>query len=410
MSDSNDKGGLSRDVGLVQLTFYGTGTILGAGIFVVIGEVLGEAGALAPLAYLLAAVVAVTTALSYSEMAGRVPTAGGPIDYVERAFGHRWLGSATGWALMAANVVSAATITTGFVDYLSSFVSVNQWIATIFVVGAVSGVAATGMKESAWLMTGTTVVGMATLLVVLWALRDGLLAAPAAMAEAPATLDGTVFSALLAGAFLAVYSFIGFGDMAQTAEEVRDVKRALPRAMVLSLAIVFVFYLAVSAALAGADGLDELVEAQAPLVRAAGREGWPEMPIAIASLAVIVNSALTQLIASARLLFDIGRDGRGAPEVFGRVDARTGTPLLATAAVGAAVLALALFVPLKQLATMTSYAILFVFVGVNASLVVFKRRGQPEDVPDVWPIIPWLGAAVCLVALAGQLFLDVTSR
>ncbi|WP_375260819.1 APC family permease [Palleronia sp.] len=255
--------------------------------------------------------------------------------------------------------------------------------------------------------TGTTLIGIGTLLLVLWALRDGLLSAPQAALEAPATIDGSISAALLGGAFLAIYSFIGFGNMAQTAEEVRDVKQVLPRAMILSLGIVFVFYLAVSAALVGAGGLEELTEAQAPLVRAAGREGWPEMPIAIASLAAIVNSALTQTIASARLLYDIGRDGRGAPQFLGRVNSRTNTPLLATLAVGLVVLTLALFVPLKQLATGTSYAILLVFVGVNASLIVSKRRDQPEEVPNIWLAAPWLGLITCVGALIGQLVLDL---
>lgn len=400
--------GLKREVGLLQLTFFGTGTILGAGIFVVIGEVLGEAGGLAPLAYLLAAFVAVTTALSYSEMAARVPTAGGPIDYVERAFDRRWLGSLAGWALIVANVVSAATITVGFVAYLSIFVDINHWVATTLVVVAVAGVAAAGMKESVWLMMATTLIGIGTLLVVLWALRDGLLAAPQAVMQAPVQIDGSIGAALFGGAFLAIYSFIGFGDMAQASEEVRDVKRVLPKAMILSLAIVFVFYLAVSAALVGTGGLGELAAAPAPLVQAVGREGWPELPIALASLAVIVNGALTQVIASSRLLYDIGRDGRGAPAVLGRVNGRTNTPLLATLTVGAVVLVLALFVPLKQLATGTGYAILLVFVAVNASLVVFKRRGQPEDAPDIPSFVPWLGVLVCVGAIAGQLVLHLS--
>ncbi|MFO7955064.1 APC family permease [Thioalkalivibrio sp.] len=400
--------GLKREVGLLPLTFFGTGTILGAGIFVVIGEVLGEAGGLAPLAYLVAAVVAVTTALSYSEMAARVPTAGGPIDYVERAFDRRWLGSLTGWALVIANVVSAATITVGFVAYLSVFVDINHWTTTTVVVVTIASVAALGMKESAWLMMATTLIGIGTLLLVLWVLRDGLLAAPHAVMQAPVQIDGAVGAALLGGAFLAIYSFIGFGDMAQTAEEVRDVKRVLPKAMILSLAIVFVLYMAVSAALVGAGGLGELAGAQAPLVHAVGREGWPELPIALASLAIIVNGALTQVIASARLLYDIGRDGRGAPAVMGWVNARTNTPLLATLAVGAIVLILALFVPLKQLATGTGYAILVVFVAVNASLVVFKQHGQPEDTPNIPLFVPWLGVFVCLGAIVGQLVLHLS--
>jgi len=393
---------LAREVGLVPLIFYGTGTILGAGIFVVIGEVLGEAGGLSPLAYLMAAVVAITTALSYSEMAARVPTAGGPIDYVERAFGSRRLGSWTGWALMTANVVSAATITTGFVAYMSSFIDVTHWIATIAFLGVITAVSVAGMKESAWLMTATTLIGMGTLLFVLWVLRDGFMASTSEITESISGFEDAMAPALFGAAFLAIYSFIGFGDMAQTAEEVRDVKRVLPQAMLVSLAIVFVFYLAISMALVGAGDLGELVDAEAPLVRAVGREGWPAMPVAIASHAVIANSALTQLIASARLLYDIGRDGRGAPSFLGQVNPRTQTPVLATLIISAIIIALALFVPLKQLATITSYAILLVFLGVNASLIVMKRRSQPEDVPDIWPAVPVVGVVVCVAALIGQ--------
>jgi amino acid transporter len=409
MSKAETSNGLERDVGLVGLVFYGSGTILGAGIFVVVGEVLGEAGQLAPLAYLLAAAVAVTSALSFAEMAARVPTAAGAVDYLERAFGRRWLGSATGWTLIVANVVSGATITTGFVSYLSSFADVPHALATVGVLALVGGIAAVGMRESTWLMTATTIVGIGALLVILWVLRDGLVAAPAAVVGAIGSGDtggnggsGIGMAGLFAGAFLAIYSFIGFGDVAQTAEEVRDVKRTLPLAMMIALAIVCGFYLAISAALVGAGGLDELSQADAPLVRAVGREGWPEVPLAIASLFVILNSALTQIIAASRLLYDCGRDGRGAPAILGRVNGRTNTPLLATALVTAASLALALFVPLKQLATGTSFAILIVFFGVNCALIAFKRRSQPEEVPDIWIGVPVAGAVLTLGALAGQ--------
>lgn len=396
-----EESGLKRSVGLTGLTFYGAGTILGAGIFVVIGEVIGEARQLAPLAYALAAIVAVTSALSFSEMAARIPTAAGPIDYLERAFGLRWLGSLTGWVLMIANIVSGATISTGFVSYLSSFVTVSDWIATPLLVLALAAISCAGMKQSAWLMTITTLIGMGTLLLILWALRDGLAAAPSAVfAGGEWSMAG-----LFTGAFLAIYAFIGFGDMAQTAEEAKNVKSTLPRAMILALIIVFAFYIAVSSALVGSGGLDGIAGAKAPLVHAAAQNGWPAMPLAIASLFVIVNGALTQIIAAARLLMDLGRDGRGAPSLFGRINTTTKTPVLATLLICAIVLVLALLIPLKQLAEGTSFAILLVFLGVNLSLIAIKRQGQPEDVPDVWRIVPVIGAAACTVALVGQVFI-----
>jgi amino acid transporter len=358
-----DGSGLEKSVGLVQLTFYGTGTILGAGIFVVIGEVLGAAGSLAPIAYLLAAIVAVTSALSFSEMAARIPTAAGPIDYLEKAFGQRWLGSAAGWALTVANIVSGATITTGFVSYLNSFVTVPEWIATVSLCILLGAVSIIGMRQSTWLMTVTTLIGLVTLCVILWALRAELVAAPSMVLEDIGSFEGGAAAGLFLGAFLAVYSFIGFGDMAQTAEETRNVKRTLPRAMVAALIIVMVFYLAIALALVGTGDTDALSKAKAPLVEAAVQKGWPALPLAIASLFVIVNGALTQIIAAARLLLDLGRDGRGAPAFLGRVNDRTATPIPATLVTLGCVLALALFIPLGTLASATSFVILVVFMG-----------------------------------------------
>jgi len=406
-------GKLRRELGLVQLVFYGSGTILGAGIFVVVGEVLGEAGRLTPLAYLLAAVVAVTSALSYAELAARIPTAGGPVDYLERAFGVRWLGSAVGWTLTIASLISAATIVTGFVAYFSSFASLPGWLATTGLVLILTAVAVAGMKESAWLMTATTLIGIATLLAVLWALRDGLAAAPITVWQALA--DGAIgsrgaatFGGLFAGAILAVYSFIGFGDLAQTAEEVRDVKRTLPLAMMISLGIVFLFYLAVSGALVGTSAIGEIADAKAPLVEAVERVGWPGLPVAIASLFVIVNGALTQIIAASRLLLDLARDRRGAPSFLAQVSRRTRTPVPATLSIGGFVLALALLVPLKSLAEATSFAILLVFVGINLALVQLKRCDQPPEVPDIWMPVPIVGAGAASLAVAGQAFQRLT--
>ena len=412
--------GLERSMGLSSLVFYGTGTILGAGIFVVIGEVVGEAGALSPLAYLLAATVAITTALSFAELGARIPTAGGAIDYVDRAFGRRRLAVLVGWVLVVANVVSGATITTGFVSYLTSFWDVPNWAATVGLVLLLGVVSIAGMKQSAWFMTTTTVIGVVTLLAVLWALREPLAASPGVVWEAVTgaggadagngadggggTGTGAGAGGLFAGAFLAIYAFIGFGDVAQTAEEAKDVERNLPIAIIVVIVVVFAFYLAVSAALVGGD-MEAVAGAQAPLVRAVESRGWPGLPIAIASLFVIVNGALTQVIAASRLLLDLGRDQGGAPRILGRVNARTDTPVVATALTLAAVLALALFVPLKSLASATSLAILIVFVGVNAALWTLKGRNQPDGVPDVWRAVPALGVLLCVAAVVGQAWL-----
>lgn len=401
---------LKRSMGLASLILYGTGTILGAGIFVVIGEVMGEAGTLAPLAYGVAGIVAVFTALSFAEIAARVPSAGGAIDYIRKGFGSDRFAGVIGWMMIIANIVSGATITTGFVSYLDSFVEIPHWLATSGLVVLLGAISIAGMKQSAWFMSVTTAVGIATLLVVLWLLRDSLIGWPDRLAETGELGSAGAASAILAGAFLAIYSFIGFGDVAQTAEEVKDVKKTLPLAMWLVLVIVFVFYLAIAAALAGRSDIDAIAGADAPLVYAATADtGFPALPLAIASLFVIVNGALTQVIAAARLLMDMGRDDLLAtPEVFGRVNGRTSTPIVATLASLGVILVLALFVPLGTLASGTSLAILVVFTAVNAALWKMKREGQPEDVPNMWKLVPVLGVMTCALAVVGQVVLWTT--
>ncbi|MEQ8411407.1 MAG: amino acid permease [Erythrobacter sp.] len=398
---------LKRSMGLASLILYGTGTILGAGIFVVIGEVMGEAGTLAPLAYATAGVVAVFTALSFAEIAARVPSAGGAIDYIRKGFGSDSFAGVIGWMMIIANIVSGATITTGFVSYLNSFVDLPHWLATGWLVVLLGAISIAGMKQSAWFMSVTTAIGIATLLVVLWLLRDSLIGWPGKFAQGSEIWNAGGASAILAGAFLAIYSFIGFGDVAQTAEEVKDVKRTLPLAMWLVLAIVFVFYLAIATALAGRSDIDAIAGADAPLVYAATADtGFPALPLAIASLFVIVNGALTQVIAAARLLMDMGRDDLlNTPEIFGRVNATTHTPIIATLASLAVILVLALFVPLGTLASGTSLAILMVFTAVNAALWKLKRESQPEDVPNMWKIVPVLGVITCALAVVGQVAL-----
>ncbi|MBL4792570.1 APC family permease [Citromicrobium bathyomarinum] len=404
---------LKRDMGLGGLIFYGTGTILGAGIFVVIGEVMGEAGPAAPLAYALAGLVAVFTALSFAEIGARVPTAAGAIDYVEAGFGDRAaLPAIVGWLLIAANIVSGATITTGFVSYLSSFVALPGWMATIGLLAVVGFVSVAGMKQAAWFMTATTALGLVTLLAILWLARDGLLAWPGLLRDGSVWegAGSTGFTGILAGAFLAIYSFIGFGDMAQTAEELKRPKRNLPRGIVVTILIVLAFYLLIATALGGLSDIDGIAQADAPLVYAATRGGeFPALPLALASLLVIVNGALTQIVAASRLLMDLGRDGRGGvPGKAGEVSDTTNTPVFATLAVLAVVLILALFVPLGTLASGTSLVILMVFAMVNAALWRLKRKTQPEDVPHLWVSVPLIGLVLCVLTIVGQVLLWTT--
>mgnify|MGYP006293180163 CR=1 FL=1 len=393
---------LQRELGPVLLTLYGLGTILGAGIYVVIGEVAGAAGMLTPFAFVLAALVASLTALSFSELTARIPDAGGPIDYAREAFGRRRLCIAIGWGLAATGVVSAATILTGFERYASLFIDVPPLLTITLVTLVLGGVAIAGMRESAWFMAVTTLLGIGGLAYVVWVAAPVMGDAPLVLANTLADLQGGLLIGLFLGAFLAFYSFIGFEDMANLAEEVRDVKRTLPRAIMAAVVISLVIYALVAVAATSVLSPDDLALAHAPLVAVVEARGHPGEPLGLISLFIIVNGALGQMIMATRLIMDMGRDRRGAPAVLGRVHPRTHTPAIATVVVVVAVLVLALFLPLKTLANLTSTIMLAVFVTVNASLIVLKHRGQPEDVPNVPRWIPRLGLLLSAGALVAQ--------
>ena len=393
---------LQRELGPVLLTLYGLGTILGAGIYVVIGEVAGAAGMLTPLAFVLAALVASLTALSFSELTARIPDAGGPIDYAREAFGRRRLCIAIGWGLAATGVVSAATILTGFERYASLFIDLPALLTITLATLALGGIAIAGMRESAWFMAVTTLLGIGGLAYVVWVAAPTMGDAPVVLAATVSDLEAGLLLGLFLGAFLAFYSFIGFEDMANLAEEVHDVKRNLPRAIMAAVVLSLVIYALVAMAAVSVLPPDDLALAHAPLVAVVEARGHPGAPLGLISLFIIVNGALGQIIMATRLLMDMGRDRRGAPLILGRVHPRTHTPVIATILVTATVLVLALFLPLKTLANLTSAIMLAVFVTVNASLIVLKRRGQPEDVPNMPRWIPWLGLVLSAGALVAQ--------
>lgn len=121
---------LQRSLSLPLLVFYGVGTILGLGIYVLLGEVASTAGRLTPAAFLGAALLAVFTALSYGELSARIPLSAGEVNYVDEAFDRPWLSGAVGWLIVLSTIVSTATVVNGYVEV---FVELPDWtvIATI---------------------------------------------------------------------------------------------------------------------------------------------------------------------------------------------------------------------------------------------------------------------------------------
>ena len=395
-SQPQDKPGLKRSLSLSLTTFYGLGNILGAGIYVLIGQVVAHAGGFAPLSFLLASLLACLTAFSYAELAARYPFSAGEAVYVQEGIGLAALSALVGLLIVLAGVVSAATILRGFAGYLQVFLPVPASPAILLMVVLLGGLAAWGIAESVRVAALVTVVEIAGLLLVLSVAAPVILERGLSLPDFTPLQTGGAWYGIFLGGFLAFYAFIGFEDMVNVAEEVQQPERNLPRAILLSLAVATLLYFLVALAVVTVVPGDRLAASDAPLAwfyqYLTGRE---PVLITLISMFAVVNGALIQVIMSSRVCY--GMAGRHwLPAVFGRVNATTRTPLFATLVVSVLVLVMALWLPIGTLAKSTSYFLLLVFALVNLSLWRLKRTAPHP--PGLIRVPLWVPVAGCLAS------------
>jgi len=394
---------LARRLGLGLLTLYGLGNILGAGIYVLVGEVAGLAGMASPLAFLLAASAAGFTALTYGEICARHPVSAGEAVYVEEAFGKPALSVTVGLLVALAGIVSAATLTRGFVGYLQVLLDVPPVIVLVAAPLALGAVAAWGISESMWVAAVLTLFEILGLAIVVAVAAPGLAELPARWQELVPAASLQAWQGIALAAFLAFYAFLGFEDMVNVAEEVRAPERAMPVAILIALTVATALYGTVVLVSVLAVAPSALAQSDAPLALVfEAATGRPPLLIGWIGVLAVLNGALVQMVMGARMLYGMSRR-RWLPAALGRVHARTRTPVIATAVVTALVLVLALWVPLVGLAGATSTLVLVVFALVNAALIRLKRAlPAPPGVRPWPPWVPWAGLASTAGLIAAQ--------
>lgn len=404
---------LKRSLTLPLLTLYGLGNILGAGIYVLVGKVAGESGANTVLAFLIAMAIAGLTAFSYMELSSRFPQSASVSVYLHKAFGLRALSVVIGIALVFGGVASAAALSQGFAGYLHSLVAVPQTLAAIGLLLALGLLAVRGIGESAKVAAVVTLVEVAGLLLIIW------FGVPQVMiSDVPAmfTVDPAIgFSGILLGAFLAFYAFIGFEDMVNVVEEVKQPRRTMPLAIISSLVLATILYLLVVMVSIASVPADELAASDAPLSLVFGAlSSIDPAVISIIGLAATVNGVLVQIIMGSRILYGLSKQG-WLPQRFAAVSAVRQTPVFATAVVVAAMIAGTLLLGLVSLAQITSFLVLTVFVLVNLSLIVIKLRDRrakttKADKADKAPVsVPIAVPAIALLNCLGLVVFQIVS-
>ncbi|HDS17335.1 MAG TPA: amino acid permease [Proteobacteria bacterium] len=381
---------LKASLSLPLVILYGMGTILGAGIYVLIGEVAGVAGFGTPLSFLLAALLAALSAFSYAELSSRFPRSAGEAVYVVEGLGWQWLAIFVGFLVILVGVTSAATIVRGFVGYLWVFIYVPLPLALAVLVSGLGFIAWWGVLESVLIAGLLSLFEAFGLLMVIWVSRNSLAGLPAVWPEIVASTHGGWLAAIIPGAFLAFYAFIGFEDMVNVAEEVKNPRRTLPLAIVLVLVLTSILYFAVSLAAVLAVAPAEPAGQKAPLSHLyAVCTGRRPVAITIIGMFAVVNGALIQIIMASRILYGMSVQG-WFPKVIGRIHSRTRTPHIATLIIAIGIMIFALWLPLVVLAEATSFITLVIFSLINLSFIRVKfREPRPAGVV-VYPLwLPW---------------------
>lgn len=405
---ANDEHTLHRSISAWQVALYGLGSMLGAGIYGLIGDAAKTLGNAIWLAFLAAMIVALLTGLSYACVGSRYPKAGGAAYVTQRALGKPWLSYVVGLCVMMSGLTSMATgaqrIAEIFLKELDLEFPVK--LAAIFIVLIVGLVIYRGIRESMWANIVCTVVEASGLIFIIavgmrfWGGVDYLETPPQADGEG----DSFLIMLILQGAVLMFFSFIGFEDVLNVSEEVKNPRRDVPLGIVGAMVTATLIYMAIAITAVSVVPWRDLATNPAPLMAVAKTAapwfGGIDKVYFVITLLAIGNTALLNYVMGSRLLYGMSRQGL-LPAILGRVHPTRRTPHVAIVVLFAIVTALILSGSVKQLAESTVLLLLMVFCVVNISLVVLKRRpGEAKGGFEVPLMVPVLGAIVCLVLIA----------
>ncbi|MEU7696719.1 APC family permease [Streptomyces sp. NPDC039028] len=402
---------LRRALTTPLLYFFILGDVLGAGVYVLVGQVAAASGGAVWVPLLVALVLALLTAASYAELVTKYPRAGGASHYATRAFGPA-VGFVAGFCMLAAGVVSVAALARGFAgDYLGAFVTLPVALVAVVFLVLLALVNARGIRESTRANAVATVIEVGGLLVVVvlgaWLVLRGE-GDPERLVQLGTPEKGAA-AAVLSGCVLAFYSFVGFETSVNVAEETQDPRRSYPRALFAALATAGAVYVLVGVAASLTVPTGVLASSSGPLlevVREAG--GVPVRLFSAVALVAVANGALLTGIMASRLAYGMARDGL-LPAVLTRVLPGRRTPWAAIAATTVPALLLALTGSVATLASTLVLLLLVVFLIVNTAVLALRSdQGEPGHfrAPTLLPV---LGAASC-VLLATQVEAEVWLR
>jgi len=411
-SGGTGAGHLRRSIGLWQLSAIGIGATVGTGIFFVLTTSVPVAGPAVVVSFVIAAVTAGLTALCYAELASAIPVAGSSYSYAYATMGEL-VAFGVGVCLLMEYGVSASAIAVTWGEYLDQFANLAFGVhlpaaltappgeggvlnlPAVVLVALVTVLLIRGVGESAKVNAVMVTIKLA-ILVLFVAIAFTGFSAGNFTPFAPMGWSGVQMAASTI-----FFSFIGLDAVSTAGEEVRNPRRTMPLAILISLGVVTLLYIAVAVAAIGAQPwqkFDGQKAGLAQILHDVTGQSWPALLFAGGAIVSIFSITLVVIYGQTRILYAMGRDGL-LPRRFTKLSPRTGAPVWNTVVVGAAVALLAAVFPLRLLADMTSMGTLVAFTAVSIGIIVL-RRTRP-DLPrgfkvPFYPVTPVLSAGFCV--------------
>jgi APA family basic amino acid/polyamine antiporter len=436
---------LHRVLGPVQLTALGIGTIIGAGIFVVVGAVAHDkTGPALIVSFLVSGTACLFAALCYAEFASMAPVAGSAYTYAYATLGEL-LAWVIGWDLVLEYTMAAASVAHGWSHYFQSFIGMFNWsvpeilsrapfdtnpetgnmfwtgtvidLPAVAIAAILTVILVIGIRESAWVNALFVIIKVSIVLFVI--VMGAFYVDPDNWTPfAPYGWKGLSFFGeafvwgegpdgrpigVLAGAGIIFFAYIGFDAVSTQAEEARNPQRDVPIGIIASLIICTALYIGMAAVLTGMVPYQE-IHVDAPVAEAFARIGkpWAQGIVSVGAITGITSVLMVLMLSQPRVLLAMARDGLLPPRFFAAVHPRLRTPWKATLLTGACVALLSGVIPLRILLELVNIGTLLAFVIVCTAVLVMRRLRpevpRPFRCPFV-PVVPVLGALLCLMLM-----------
>jgi amino acid transporter len=399
MAASSQKQG---QIGFLAVTAIGIGGMVGGGIFAVLGLAVVLAGGATPIAFAIAGVVAAVTSYSYAKLSVTYPSEGGTVTFLNKAFGTGWITGSLNVLLWLSYLVTLSLYAFACGSYGATFFPAEDhvfWkhvilsaVIVIFTLVNIAGATFVGRAEKYIVIIKLAILVFAGVM-GLWFVDFERLS--------PATWTGPI--SLIAGGMIIFVAYEGFELIANTANDVRNPKKTLPRAYYSAVGFVILLYIVIAMVTVGDLPLNQLVHAQDYALAAAvkpflGHFGF--VLIAIAALLATCSAINATLYGSARISYIIAKTGE-LPSALEKTTGKSGMPLEGLILTSAISLLMANLFHIDRISTMGSAGFLMIFAMVNlANAILHKETGG-----RVWLAI--LGFIVCVIAVVALIWQTV---